>query len=171
MLNIFLLFLGAFCLIKFITIISKNKDSIPVDRNNRKRENCRDQTEEEIEIEKEEFRKMTKVKKGINYGCTIAGLEHHQLYLCSKNLSENSTITLHHECNNPVDYFAVAIYYKKYMLGYVPAMDCRRIAVRLKNGIKFQSHIENIYESNYNGFTSIRVRIVEIPKSTVILEN
>ena len=166
MVNIFLLLFGAFCLIKFITIISKNKNTIPVDSNNRKGQNCRDQTEEEIEIEKVELRKIIRVKS-INYGCTIAGLEHHQLYFCRKYLSENSAITLSHECNNPVDYFAVAIFYDKYMLGYVPATDCIRIAVRLKSGIKFQSHIEKIYNSDYNGYTSIRVRIIEIPKTPI----
>ncbi len=124
---------------------------------------CREQTQAEVDIEAVELSKMTKTKN-INYSCDVAGLQYHDLYKCFKTLEINSKVELIHECNNPVDYFAVAVYYKHNMLGYVPATECARIAVRLKRDIIFEAHVESLYKNPNNGFCSLRVRIKEIGK-------
>ena len=125
---------------------------------------CREQSAEEIEIEIEELQRIGK-RKAINYGCNVAGIQHHDLYLCSSQIQINSEIRLVHECNNPVDYFAVGIYFKNYMIGYIPAHESTRIAVRLKKGIKFQSHVESYYQNKEVMYSTLRVRIVEIATS------
>lgn len=122
---------------------------------------CREQTYQEIEIESDELKKMEK-KKLINYSCSIAGLQHHELYRCHQQITINSKVIMVHECNNPFDYFAVAIYFQKFMLGYVPAKECARIAVRLKKGVKFEANIESIYKNVDFSYSEIRVRIKEI---------
>ena len=125
---------------------------------------CREQSDVETKTEIEELERIGK-RKAINYGCNVAGIQHHELYRCSNQIKINSEILLVHECNNPVDYFAVSIHFKNYMLGYIPAHEFTRIAVRLKKGIKFQSYVESYYQNKEVMYSSLRVRIIEIRTS------
>ena len=127
---------------------------------------CREQSDFEIEIEIKELERIGK-RKAINCGCNVAGIQHHELYRCSTQIQINSEIRLVHECNNPVDYFAVGVYFKNYMLGYIPAHECTRIAVGLKKGIRFQSFVEGYYQNKEVMYSTLRVRIIEIKTSEV----
>lgn len=70
----------------------------------------------------------------IGFSTNIAGINMHDGPSVLPMISENEPLTLIREPDNPVDPNAVLVFYGKYKLGYIPAVNARRIAVFLDKG-------------------------------------
>ena len=98
------------------------------------------------------------------------GLVHYNFKIVKKQLSIGDELTLIAETNNTYDRYAVAIYYQKHKLGYLPAYENIAISNLLVQNVKLVAFVTQLYpEDIYNGLALEILAEIVVEKSNAII--
>ena len=90
---------------------------------------------------------------------SVAGFQFHEGEAAWSSLSVGAPLTLLRESSNPHDADAVAVYFKKEMLGYVPRAENHVVAQMLDRGENLEATITKLSESD-DPWERVRFRVV-----------
>ncbi len=90
---------------------------------------------------------------------TVTRISHHDLIYVHHLLKAGEELSLIHDDKNPVNPWAVEVYYKGFMIGYL-ADRCDRITARLmQEGASVRAFIRSRKKDNLRPFESLEVEV------------
>ncbi|ADB41825.1 HIRAN domain-containing protein [Spirosoma linguale] len=99
---------------------------------------------------KEISSKTKKKKEWKRFRTKIAGLKHYDASIIVKSLTVGTQLILKRDPSNSYDANAVKIFYGKYLLGHVPAIDSEIVAKVMDTGEEVSAEIARAYVSPYD---------------------